>query len=160
VAFAVGFDSAASGEEQGGDAQNERENCGGPEGDDDGAGADHPVILERPESESAGATGIAGENLIRIGRGIMLEIPAGFGRMAGLAVGRPRAGVIDEFAGPGVKAALKVIPFAGGILARCVEGEFVRDAVAANPEERGEDEWNDKKDGEDVEHKSHRVPPD
>jgi hypothetical protein len=85
VAAAIGAHGAPSGEGKGGDAEEERENCGEPEGDDQGARADDPVIFENPKTESAVAAGVAGESQIGSGGSKMLDMPSGFGWMAGLA---------------------------------------------------------------------------
>ena len=154
--FAPGFDGGAAGEDEGGDRQQEGENCRGPEGNDDSSRADDPVIFENPEAESAVARGVAWKSGVGIGGGKVIEIPAGFGRMAGLAVGGPGAGVVDEFSMAAVEAALKVIPFAGVILTRCVEGEGVGDAVAPYPKQRAEKEGDQKQSRHDVEYKPHR----
>ena len=93
------------------------------------------TTAREPEAESAVAGGVVWKSGVGVGRGIVRQVPAGFGRMAGLAIGCPGAGVVDEFAGAGVEAALKMIPFPGIVLMRGVEGEIVGDAVAADVEE-------------------------
>src|SRR4051812_22223431 len=96
MSLAIRSHRAAPGQHHRRYAQHERENRGHPEWNDDRAPADDPEIFHDPESKSAVAGGEAGEGDICARGGKMLQIPAGFGRMAGLAVGGPGAGVIDE----------------------------------------------------------------
>ena len=126
-----------------------------PKGDHDRARANDPGVFQNPKPKSSMAAGVAGENLIRIGGLVMLQIPAGFWRMPRLAIGGPGPRVVNKFARTRVQPALKMIPFSGIILTRCVEGEIVGDAVAANPEEDAENGGDDEGGGEDVKNEAH-----